>query len=81
MDAREEFLLKCVGDVGGVGESFSTSGTSQQLKRRLAIAVLEVLAPQPPAVAGKQELATRAGHERDRFACIEQAKRVCGEPS
>ena len=74
MDAREEFLLERIGDVGGVGEPLSAPGSSQQLERRLAVAVLEVLTPQPPAVAGKQELATRAGHERDRLAWIEQTK-------
>ncbi len=71
MDAREEFLLERIGYVGCVGKPISAPGSSQQLERRLAVAVLEVLAPQPPAVAGKQKLATRAGHERDRFAWIE----------
>ncbi len=80
VNTREKFLLERVGDVGDVGESFSTSGTSQQLERRLAVAVLEVLVPEPPTVTGKQKLATRAGHERDGLARIEQAKRVPGEP-
>jgi membrane protein len=74
MDAREEFLLERVGDVGSTGELFSASDSAQQLERRLAVAILQVLAPQPPAVGGKQKLATRAGHERDRLAGIEQAK-------
>jgi hypothetical protein len=40
VDAREELLLERIGDVDGVGESFSASGPGQQLERRLAVAVL-----------------------------------------
>jgi hypothetical protein len=81
MDAREEFLLKRIGDVDSVCESFSASGPGQQLERRLAVAILQVLAPQPPAVAAEQKLATRVSHKRDRLTRIEQAKRMPGERS
>jgi membrane protein len=81
MDAREEFLLERVGDMSSVGECFSASGSDQQLERRLAVAVLQVLAPQTPAMGSEQQLATRASHERDRLAGIEQTKRASTERS
>ncbi len=45
------------------GKSTSTSGASQQLKRCLAVAVLEILASEPVTVNTEQEITTRTGYQ------------------
>ncbi len=63
--AREEALLKCVGDVIAVGEALAAGTAREQLEDGLAETVLEVLAPQQVAVGAQQPLAPGARHERD----------------
>jgi membrane protein len=72
VDTREELLLERMGDVASVEESCLAPGASQQLERRLAVAILEVLAPKPVAMGAKQQVATRAGDKRNRFAGVER---------
>jgi hypothetical protein len=74
MDTREEPLLESIGDVGVAGERFPAPSPCQQLQRRLAVAVFEILAPEAVAVGGEQQLAARAGDERNRFEGIEHAE-------
>ncbi len=54
LDAREELLLERVGDVGGTGELLSASDAGQQLERRLAVAILEILVPKSVTVGAEQ---------------------------
>jgi hypothetical protein len=81
VDAREEFLLERVGDMDSIGKFFSASGASQKLQRRLAVAVLQVLTPQPVSMRSEQQFATRASHECDCFVEIEPTQCVSTERS
>ncbi len=49
-------------------------GASEQLERRLAVAVFEVLARETVAVDGEQQLTPERGHERNRFDGIQRSR-------
>jgi membrane protein len=72
--AREQALLERIGNVGVARERYATLGARQQLERRLAVAVLEILVRETPAMRRQQQLAARASDERDRFDARERAE-------
>ena len=74
VDAGEESLLERVADVSATGKSAFAPGAGQQLERRLAVAVLKILAPEPVTVSGEQQIAPRARHEPNRLVRIEQTE-------
>ena len=83
MDPRQESLLERVGDMRIAGERACAPGASEQLERRLAVAVFEVLARETVAVDGEQQLTPRARHQRDRFegiACPARGERSRSTP-
>lgn len=58
MNSGEKSLLQRIAYVRAIGEFTSALGACQQLQRRLAVAILEILATQPVTMRGKQEIAT-----------------------
>jgi hypothetical protein len=74
VDARQQSLLESVGDVGVTGEHPSTPDAGQQLQRRLAVAVFEILARETVTVGCEQQIAARACYEPDRFDGIERTE-------
>jgi hypothetical protein len=56
MDSGEKSLLQRIAYVRAIGEFTSTPGARQQLQRRLAVAILEVLATQPVTMRSEQQL-------------------------
>jgi membrane protein len=63
-DSRQQTLLERVCDVGATGERLAPLGTHQQLERRLAVAVFEILPREAVAMDREQHLPARARHER-----------------
>ena len=61
--------------MSATGERAAAPCTDQDLQRRLAVAVLEILTAEPVTVNGEQSLAARAGYERNRLGGIERAER------
>ncbi len=76
LNAREEALLERVGDVRTARERVAR-GPLEQLDRGLAVAVLQILPGKPVSMCRKQQLASRADHQRNRLGRIEQA---CDRP-
>ena len=73
MDPREEALLEGVRDVRSAGEGPASTGVCDQLERRLAVAVLEVLRPQSIAMDPQQDLALGARDLRDDVGLVDAA--------
>jgi YihY family inner membrane protein len=72
IDARAQALRESVSDVTRAGEGVGPARASEQLDRRLAVAVFEFLAPQAVAVQGEQLLAPLQGDKRHRLQRVEQ---------
>jgi membrane protein len=72
VNAREEPLLERIAYMSATGKPIATPSPSQQLECRLAVAVLEILTPEPMTVDGEQPLTARAGHEANRLVGIQR---------
>jgi|GEM_PF-320888 len=70
LNARDEALLQCIGDVGAIGERRVASGSLEQLDGGLAVAVLQILLSEPVSMGCEQQLAMRAYHQRDRLGGV-----------
>ena len=64
-DTRDEAQLQRVAQVPAIGESPAATRMCQQLKRRLAVTVLEVLPPKLMAMRAQEHVPPRAGDECD----------------
>ena len=53
-------------------EASTTTGFREQLERRLAVAVLEILRTQPVAMDAQQQIALRARHQRNLIHRVER---------
>jgi membrane protein len=70
LDTRDETLLERVGDVRPTGKRAVASGALEQLERRLAVAILQILPGEPVSMGRQQQLAARTNDERDRLARV-----------
>lgn len=72
-NTREEAQLNRVRDVQAVGIRATAVRMREQLERRLAKAILKVLAAQSMAVHSQQQISSRADNGRDLLGRIERA--------
>jgi hypothetical protein len=70
VNAREKALLEGVRDVRAIGERSFATGALEQLERRLAVAVFEVLMGEPMAMGAKQKIPACSRDERDHLGRI-----------
>lgn len=70
---REQPLLERIGYMGVAGKRLTAICACQQLERRLAVTVFEILTDETATMDRKQHLSTRARDEGNRFGPIEQA--------
>ena len=73
-DPREKTLLEGIGDVQAARERPPAPGEHDQLERRLAVAVLEILPAQTVAVDAQQDIALRGRDQRHRLGRIETGR-------